>query len=594
MILTKAYGKNTINGFSMENKVILDPMMGGGTSIIEALRLGCKVIGCDVNPVAWFVTKKEIERFDEQKVVNYYKQLIDYVGPTIEKFYETRCNKNHKCKSKYVIWTRKIKCNSCKTESDLISNVVIRNDGKKRVFYCPHCNEIFITKQKGTKIKCNICKSNFSSEYKTINRGLFSCTLCNHKQKISNYMKKRKKPLLTKMICVEYVCVQCGRGFKKPSKLDLKLFQSAERKMKREWSNLLIPRQQISKGNGRDSRPQSHGFKYYYQLFNPRQLLCLSLLLKQIKKIPDKNSREYLFLVFSSCLETNNVLCKYETNWGKISALFGLPVYHIPERYGENNLLGDGRGSFPRSFNKMKRGKLFAENSYELLDQKLTDRKEKKYLGENSVSHVSKGFSNKLLHKKTHLLCKDSTKLSMVNSKSVDAVVTDPPYFDIIDYSHLADFFYVWLRLGLKKDYKHFKKITSASEKEIVLKKITEVEIEKYIKRLTDIFKECKRTLKDDGLMIFTFHHSKTWAWEYLKKALNQGGLIVTASHVMRSEGITGYRNKSGATSYDVIVIARKKRFYQSPKIAWVLIVTKDQRACVEVNRNRSAKPCAS
>jgi len=31
------------------------------TNIVEALRLGCKVIGVDLNPVAWFVTKKEIE-----------------------------------------------------------------------------------------------------------------------------------------------------------------------------------------------------------------------------------------------------------------------------------------------------------------------------------------------------------------------------------------------------------------------------------------------------------------------------------------------------------------------------------------------------
>jgi len=29
------------------------PFMGGGTTIVEALRLGCKVIGVDLNPVAW-------------------------------------------------------------------------------------------------------------------------------------------------------------------------------------------------------------------------------------------------------------------------------------------------------------------------------------------------------------------------------------------------------------------------------------------------------------------------------------------------------------------------------------------------------------
>ena len=42
-------------------KVILDPFMGGGTTVVEALRLGCKVIGIDLNPVAWFIVKTEVE-----------------------------------------------------------------------------------------------------------------------------------------------------------------------------------------------------------------------------------------------------------------------------------------------------------------------------------------------------------------------------------------------------------------------------------------------------------------------------------------------------------------------------------------------------
>src|SRR3989338_8594807 len=46
------------------DKVILDPFMGGGTTVVEALRLGCRVIGIDLNPVAWFIVKTEIEPVD--------------------------------------------------------------------------------------------------------------------------------------------------------------------------------------------------------------------------------------------------------------------------------------------------------------------------------------------------------------------------------------------------------------------------------------------------------------------------------------------------------------------------------------------------
>jgi len=45
-------------------KVILDPFMGGGTTVVEALRLGCNVIGIDLNPVAWFIVKTEVEQVE--------------------------------------------------------------------------------------------------------------------------------------------------------------------------------------------------------------------------------------------------------------------------------------------------------------------------------------------------------------------------------------------------------------------------------------------------------------------------------------------------------------------------------------------------
>lgn len=46
-------------------KVVLDPFMGGGTPVVEALRLGCQVVGIDLNPVAWFMVKTALEPVDE-------------------------------------------------------------------------------------------------------------------------------------------------------------------------------------------------------------------------------------------------------------------------------------------------------------------------------------------------------------------------------------------------------------------------------------------------------------------------------------------------------------------------------------------------
>src|SRR5438552_2186180 len=58
--LMAEFYKNHDKDPDTQGKVVLDPFMGGGTTVVEALRLGCKVIGADLNAVAWFVVKCEI------------------------------------------------------------------------------------------------------------------------------------------------------------------------------------------------------------------------------------------------------------------------------------------------------------------------------------------------------------------------------------------------------------------------------------------------------------------------------------------------------------------------------------------------------
>ncbi|MEK6717559.1 MAG: DNA methyltransferase, partial [candidate division NC10 bacterium] len=62
-------------------KVILDPFMGGGTTVVEALRLGCKVIGIDLNPVAWFIVKTEVEPVEVEELKAAFDRLADRIVP---------------------------------------------------------------------------------------------------------------------------------------------------------------------------------------------------------------------------------------------------------------------------------------------------------------------------------------------------------------------------------------------------------------------------------------------------------------------------------------------------------------------------------
>ena len=63
-----------------KDRVILDSFMGGGTTAVEALRLGAKVIGVDINPVSWFITKKEIEPVKLDIIKKEFENLRKTVG----------------------------------------------------------------------------------------------------------------------------------------------------------------------------------------------------------------------------------------------------------------------------------------------------------------------------------------------------------------------------------------------------------------------------------------------------------------------------------------------------------------------------------
>jgi putative DNA methylase len=141
------FWRNYYNGFLLRDKVIYDPFMGGGTTLIEGLRLGCKVIGNDINPVAWFVTKKEIDPFNTDDADLYFRILEERVGERIRTFYETTCPNGHKADVLYCIWIRQLHCAGCNQDYDLFNNYVIREKPNVKTIVCSRCDDIFKSKE---------------------------------------------------------------------------------------------------------------------------------------------------------------------------------------------------------------------------------------------------------------------------------------------------------------------------------------------------------------------------------------------------------------------------------------------------------------
>lgn len=80
---------------------VVDPFMGGGTTIVEGSRLGMQMLGIDLNPVAWFVVKTELAQVDRAEVEALLADVEAEVKPQIMPFYACDCPRGHKGK-----WTQ--------------------------------------------------------------------------------------------------------------------------------------------------------------------------------------------------------------------------------------------------------------------------------------------------------------------------------------------------------------------------------------------------------------------------------------------------------------------------------------------------------
>ncbi len=124
----------------------------------------------------------------------------------------------------------------------------------------------------------------------------------------------------------------------------------------------------------------------------------------------------------------------------------------------------------------------------------------------------------------------------------LDAVITDPPYYDNVSYSNLSDFFLLWLRRSVGSLYpEHFAAPASPKKQEIIAasyrhagnkdkaRRFYETEMEKA-------FQEAGRLLKPQGQMTVVYAHKTTLGWATLVDALRRAGFTVSEAWPLDTE----------------------------------------------------------
>ena len=130
----------------------------------------------------------------------------------------------------------------------------------------------------------------------------------------------------------------------------------------------------------------------------------------------------------------------------------------------------------------------------------------------------------------------------------MDLVITDPPYYDSVQYAELSRLFRVFAHsLGLDWD-------NQVEAEEAVPNRHLGCTHEEYVTRLTAIFAETQRTLKPGGRMLLTFHDSKIMAWQAIGDALKKSHWQVLSVAVVHSENEKDFaKNEKNTITVDAV-----------------------------------------
>jgi putative DNA methylase len=550
---------------NLTGKVVLDPFMGSGTTLGEGLKLGAKVVGCDINPVSSFLVRQALTPVSEAALREAFENLESGTASEIRRYYQTRDPETGALiPVLYAFWV-KVLDTPCGDEVPLFSRYVFSQDAypKKKPraqIVCPACWTIFEDRFDATQARCAGCGHHFNPQQGPAS-GQNLTTRDGVTYKIKSLLPASAPPR-HRLYALMALRPDGSKIYVPARAEDHALYDEATARLKTE--DIPLPTFSVRPGHNTD---QARGYNYHTwrEFFNDRQLLCLGLLLKAIMRLEDQAIREQLLCLFSSTLEFNNMFCSFKgEGTGAVRHMFSNHILK-PERTPlENSIWGIGRssGTFKSLFeSRLLRAKRYLEEPFELrLEHDLLGARAgtSKIVASAPIAPVLAQTWEELevTRGSAALILNGNSAALPIPDGSVDAIITDPPYFDFVHYSELSDFFFAWLAPALKTTYPWFAREDSSAEGEVQDK-----DPRIFAKHLGLVFAEGNRVLKDDGVLAFSFHHSRPEGWAAIYRALAEADMTVVAAHPVHAE-LRGASPKSTAKdpiSLDAILVCRKR-----------------------------------
>lgn len=521
-------------GHPLSGLRVLDPFLGGGTTAVEAARLGAIPHGYDVDPLSVLIVKHELSPPDPREFETAASALLAYLNAQVADLYSVADRSREPL---HYFHLHEVACPACGREAVMHRSLVIARDVGKRgavvrdaatVAFCPDCFSIkHIDDPARGAFRC--CGHLRRLEAANYSGGRFRCPHCAYTAQHGDLLTGVSP---RKLLAVEETSVDDYRRIRSPTRTDRQNEKLSSIRLTLERASLDIPSTKFRE-NRTDARPVSFGAKRPADLFSARQLLVFGHAFRWTRNAHVSNDvRSALNLTLSNALTTNNKLCGYATDYGRLAPLFSVRSYSLPLLPVELNPLhrSGGRGTLTRAFART------ADSSGGTVRRYVWSPRRRRAL--------PKTFSFAAVRESSFVTCASAESPPLEQRTPVDLCVFDPPYFDFISYSELSEFYRAWLSV----DDLGGMPLLPSDTKPII----------SFGMRFARALRSALSRLAHGRPLAFTYHSGNPDAWEAIGLALDHAGLSVTAIWPVRNDGHMGHHTNAGNCEWDAVVVCRR------------------------------------
>lgn len=543
--LTSA-ASETLEG-STNKPLVIDPFAGGGSVPLEALRVGADAFASDLNPVAVMLNTVLVQLIPKyggklaERVRFWGKWVKERASKELAGFYPD--DPTHGIPIAYL-WARTVRCEgpSCGTEIPLLTHMILseRKHSEVAVRLEPHSKRKFIEIKLVTKSEAK------RSGAGLLRRSSVTCPVCGYTTPAAN-VRAQFKGRAGGANDARLVAVVCGReenagkSYRLPTESDFEAIaavRKAVEKLRKVTVDGIpaIPSEQLPYLRS-IFNVNLLGVNTWGELFSERQLLSLTTFGRLIRTVAEEEEPEFrqairacLALGLDRLADYSSSLCRWVPKGEFFGNTFGRQALGIVWDFAECNPLSHATGN---------------------------------WLG--AIEWIARVIERQVSSPSATVVLGSATKLALPDD-SVQVFCTDPPYYDLVPYADLSDFFYVWLRRSVGQEFPDFFKNERTPKREEIVqlaernKEYSYKTKENYEHLMEQAMAEVRRVLVPSGIGVVFFAHKGTGAWESQLQSMIRAGWTICGSWPIDTERGARLRAMNSATLASSIQLVCRPR----------------------------------